>query len=128
MKKRDGIAEILATGQFPGSIIKGTRKGEHGNPHFKREHLCPTPSHRAGMTVKQSERLDKQQVEDGRRAARRTQMARRGTKRSDDEIQLSARVPTSLWAAERKKTGDHDCWKGESGKNLLKKHGLDYPT
>ena len=127
MKKRDGIAEILASGQFPGVAVRGTRKGEHANPHFKQEHCAPVPSHRAGMTVEQSERLDSQQIERGRKAAAVARKARRGTKRADDEMRLSGQVPTSLWAAERLRTGDPFCWKHD-GDALRKKHGIDFPT
>ena len=127
-EKKDGIAEILATGRFPGTHIRGGTKGNHGNIHIDPKFASPCPRYISdGMSAAQSEEVDKQLVEEKRKLAHQTRMARRGTKRADDEIQHTGAIPYALHAAVRKETGNNNIWE-EEGSTIRKKYGLDFPT
>ena len=89
---RDGIAQILATGQFPGVIVRGSgRKGRHGNVHaskpgYNYSHLTPA----------QQEAVDATMMQDLRRKVEGVRRARRGTKRADGEVRHIGSLPLNL--------------------------------
>lgn len=103
--------------------VHGDTKGNHGNIHV--EHRYASPNYSYGkMTAAQREQADKKYFKVKKEAARKTQMARRGTKRSNDEIRLAGNIPFGLYTAMRNKHG-HDYWT-ENPKKKLKRHGLAF--
>lgn len=121
-----GIDDIIRSGKFPGVVVKGTSKGNHANPHFREEHLAPNYYGRqTGETAEQVERREAKKVRASRKLAEQTRRKRRGTKRADNEIRHTASVPYGIHEAERRRTGNPDCWRDDRD-NLLRRNGLKF--
>lgn len=123
MRKKGGIAAILRTGQFPGTVVRGTTKGNHANIHVEAKYAAPNLSYDM-MSAKQREREDAKVWKVKAKAARETQHARRGTRRADDEIRPSGHIPYGIYTAMRRKYGKK-YW-SENPREKLKKHGLAF--
>lgn len=110
---------------MPTYIIRGTTKGNHGNIHIKQEFAAVNTS-KDFRDATQQEAVEKRMHARKRKMARDTRVARRGTKRSDHEIQSTGHVPFNLYTARRQERGQH-YWQDE-GDAALQRDGLDFPT
>lgn len=126
-KGRDGIREILESGQAPGFFIRGGGGKNASDPrNFAPEHRTAQSisSAQMGLTPEQYERVQEQGVRDAERLAAETAERRRTGPRKDGEWRHIARVPAAEHHAERMRSGE-DYWNDsdEAVKEKLKRRG-----
>ena len=126
-KGKDGIREILESGQAPGFFVRGgSMKNAPKHQEFAPEHRTEQSlySEGLGLTPEQYEKLQERGVKEAEKAAADTAAARKSSRRSHGEFRHIARVPAAEHYAERKRSGD-DYWDGsdEEIKDKLKRRG-----
>lgn len=107
-KKRDGIREILESGQAPGFFIRGGGGKNASNPHeFAPDGRTriPVDAHRAGLNPDQYEQIQEESVKEAEREAAETAKARKGTRRADGEIRHIGSIPAAEYYAKVRKDG-----------------------
>lgn len=125
MKKRDGIKEILESGQAPGCIIRGEGKQKNSREYRPEERtLMPRDASRAGVTPDQYERIQEASCAEAEKQAAEVANLRRGTRRRDGELRHIGSVPAAEYYAGVQRDGT-DAWHGDSNevKQKLKDRG-----
>ena len=113
--KRDGIAEILASGRAPGVVVRGGRSLNFEIPYV--------PGVSKGFSdPKARKRSDEKVIAEARDAYLKAKAAHGLSRKKDGKLRHIGRMPLEADVALRKKFGDE--YKGEGQQRILKEHGF----
>lgn len=125
MKKRDGIKEILKSGQAPGCIIRGDSKQKDNRAYRPEQRtLMPREAERRGVTPDQYERIQEASCSEAEKQAAEVAALRKNTRRRDGELRHIGSVPAAEYYAAVQRDGT-DAWHGDANevKGKLKERG-----
>lgn len=136
MRKHGGIAEIIATGQAPGMLVKGDRKGKAFNDIDPKHRVVADtgggvrdgreiPAGRAtmlgiGEVAARAREVAHQENLDGMRKAIKQQGGQRAK-----SLKLTHSIPAELYYGKIKESGDKEFWSNEKNRDAS---GCKMPT
>ena len=113
--KKNGIQEILESGQAPGCIVRGN--------DFKHKPVGFNQGAAAGRTAEQQEALDAQCVKETRHEVQSFERENKGRHRKDGSIRHVGRIPCGMFESVKRQTGNKNAWQDDPG--LLKRTGTN---